>query len=392
MASATPFDPDSIELRDSFLFRGTSDMGPAAVHLPRTDEFVTNNRGQRLHVRSVWPADLASTKCCVLAMHGYGAHSNRPTFRALGEALCGSSIAFISFDFHGHGYSEGERGLVEAPVNLVDDALSVLLALYAPATSGLTSKVTRPPADLRLFIMGHSMGGGTSLVVSHLLGRSPQTIARTPFFDFHVDTIVSNISPCFQGAVLLAPVSGASVVPGIVRHMLLRPLSCLFPKACLPACLLDENSTNSRVWSSPTYRCYIEADGFPANPMGLSYGGNMRFSTGASILALGDIVKATLTHAVFPFLVLHDPVGDITLPITGSEALLAASPSDDKVLIHVPDALHDLLANKPKAVIQILVDWLFLHQQAGPPLKPHHHLRSDGRLSERALPRVRKLP
>ena len=364
MASLTSSDPDSVELRDAFLLRGASNIIPAAIHLPRGDEFVLNSRGQRLHVRTSWPVDAASTHCCVLAMHGYGAHSNRPTFRALGESLSSKGIAFVSFDFHGHGYSEGERGLVESPLNLVDDALCVLLALYSSAASGMTSNIARSAAGLRLFVLGHSMGGGTALVVSHMLGRGIMSIIKTPLFDFHSDTITRDISTFFGGAMLLAPVAGASAVPGCVRHLVLRPLSFMFPKACLPTCILNENKMNALVWSSPAYRSYIETDGFPANPAGLSYGGNIRFITGASILALGDLVLASTAHASFPFIILHDPDGDIALPITGSEALATASPSTDKMLVRVPHALHDLLANKPTVVIRILQEWILARRGA----------------------------
>lgn len=78
-------------------------------NLERTEEFVINNRDQILHVRSKWPKD---TKCVVLFLHGYASHGARPTHKHLATEFNNNEIAYITLDFHGHGYSEGLRAHV----------------------------------------------------------------------------------------------------------------------------------------------------------------------------------------------------------------------------------------------------------------------------------------
>jgi alpha-beta hydrolase superfamily lysophospholipase len=318
-------------------------------------DYVVNARQQRLNLRLSWPP--SSPESILLVLHGYGAHSNRPTFRALCEALVAEGIAVLSLDFHGHGYSQGERAFIESAVHLVDDALCALLALFAPK-SGLACCVAHSASGIKhIFVMGHSLGGGTALVIANILASGPDAIGKTELFTSHEAVFVRDICPLFRGVLCLCPVSGGAVVPSLARPVV-DSLLWLFPNSNIPARLMDENQTNHLVWASDEYRCYIEADGFPANPAGLSFGANMRFGTILSVLSLGDLVRATVTQATYPFMILHDPSDDVILPLDGSLAFVIEAPSSDKELVTVAGAWHDPLANKPVTVIRLLRGWI----------------------------------
>ena len=348
--------PDCDEdVRDALLLRGVPWWCTEAINLPATEFFVVNDRQQRLHLRFSWPP--SSPESVLLVLHGYGAHSNRPPFRALCEAFVAEGIGVISLDFHGHGYSEGERAFVESPSHLVDDALCALLAFCSPQ-SGLACKMAHSGANVRrIFVMGHSMGGGTALVVANILQHGARALCKTEFFTTHEAAFARDVCLLFRGVMCLCPVSGGAVLPSLARAAVDGVL-WMFPRSSVPAEIMDENSTNCQVWASDEYRRYIEADGFPANPSGLSFGANMRFGTILSVLSLGDLVRATVTQASFPFLILHDPRNDVILPFEGSLAFVVDAPASDKELVTLASAWHDPLANRPVTVIKILRDWI----------------------------------
>ena len=346
---ASPSEADALLLANSASF----------ANAPRTSEFVINDRGQRLHVRSRWPGE-GDPLGVVLSLHGYGAHSNRPTHVFLANELTAANYAYITLDFHSHGYSEGSpRGLIYEPSHLVDDALSVILALYADNGRKNASAVVRSAARMPLYLMGHSMGGGVALLVANLLthGGAASSFALSEAFQSNRRVLESSVIPYFRGAFLVCPVVSLSA-SCIVRALVLNPLAAALPLGAIPPWIFDENVMNSQVWASPNYRSYIQSDGFPANNAGLSYGGNIRFQMLATILRLSDAVLASLSQATFPFVVIHDEAKDIVLPVESSKRLVAEAPSERKAFILIPNGLHDVIANQPKAVGSALLSWL----------------------------------
>ena len=95
--------------------------------LTRSGEYVTNSRGQRLHLRT---AQASSAKGLILYVHGIGAHCSRPNTKYFSSFFTTKlNYHYAAFDFHGHGYSEGERGFINTYDDLLDDLSSVLSAL-----------------------------------------------------------------------------------------------------------------------------------------------------------------------------------------------------------------------------------------------------------------------
>jgi pimeloyl-ACP methyl ester carboxylesterase len=104
----------------------------AELNIPQSEEFVVNNRGQILHCRSYWPkAGDSPAKAVVVYCHGYSSHINRPAQEYTSTSLNEIGYAYITIDYHGHGYSEGDRSLIESYDNLMDDILSLLFALFS---------------------------------------------------------------------------------------------------------------------------------------------------------------------------------------------------------------------------------------------------------------------
>lgn len=346
---------------DLLFFGNLSEQNLSQYNLPRTDEFVMNTRQQKLHVRSVWPSESTSCKGVVLFLHGYAAHSNRPTLHYLSNCFSSNDFALISMDFHGHGYSEGERGLVSDPCHLIDDTLCVLLALYGLNDNDCesTSNIKQPINGLPLFIMGHSMGGGTAIAVSHLLSGADLSHPhiQTTVFSIYQDVIRKEITHHYRGTLLLCPVITLSSLPSIAIRTMLYGLTRLPPTCCIPTWIFKESTLNYLCWPSPLYRKYVEQDGYPSNPNGLSYGGNIQLGTLNSIFKLAEYVQQIVPTTSFPFIVFHDPK-DATLEITGSQMLARQSTSTDKTMVEVYDGFHDLLANNIVQVSEWCVHWI----------------------------------
>lgn len=342
---------------DRLFFENVSDDNLLKSNISRSEEYTMNNRQQKLHIRSIWPT--TSCKGVVFFMHGYGAHSNRPTLHYLGQLFSSNNYTLLSMDFHGHGYSEGERGLVVDPCHLIDDVLCVLLALYGLHQN--QSNIKRTIKGLPIFFMGHSMGGGIAIVVSHLLHctsltDSENTHLKTKLFLTYQDFLTKEITPNHRGTLLFCPVIQLSSAQSLVQRVLYGPAS-FYPTSSLPVWIFDENSLNHLCWSSPLYQKYIIQDGFPSNPTGLSYGGNIQLGTLYSLFKLADVVERIIHLTCFPFIVFHDP-NDTTVPISGSQMFGRNSKSTDKMLVEVYDGLHDLLANKIVEIGELCVQWM----------------------------------
>lgn len=276
----------------------------------------------------------------------------------LSELLNNNGYAFITFDFHGHGYSDGIKGLVQDYSHLVDDSLSVILAVYN--FDNISSNINRIH-NTPFFLMGHSMGGGISIILSRLFTNS--NISNTSnvydIYNNNKEYIYNRIIPLYKGTVLLCPLIYINI-PSILKYII-KPLSYLFPLYSLSKYIYDENIYNNIVWSDTEYRNYIENDGYPNNKMGLSYGSNIRFRTLLSMIDISDIVNKYINDInglTFNMLILHDYKKDVIIPVTGSISLINKSISDDKMLINIDNGLHDILANKYKESSFVIIEWL----------------------------------
>ena len=371
----------------------------------KSPEYVTNSRGQILHVRS-WldiqddkskPSALVFflhgykiiipiitctvySKCFEIFIHRYASHISRPVHEKIARDLNTHNIGYITLDFHGHGHSDGLRALVTSYVDLVDDIVSLLLAVYSTSTVNPEQnyRVAQTfDTDVPFFIMGHSMGGAITLLTANFLTRS--TLSTLPSEDIRFTSIEKQwkgknksfdiilcinvcmyvgICSAFKGCLLYSPAVEVSSPSIFIRGLLTYVLVPLIPTVEIPPSF-SSMSDNTLIWEDPIYIDYVVAD---AHPAGLSWGGSLRIQTAWALLNAADEVKASIANMTYPFIVFHDPE-DAICRIKGSEMLLTGStllPESDKKLVTVDGGRHDLITNRLQDMITQSVEWIHI--------------------------------
>jgi alpha-beta hydrolase superfamily lysophospholipase len=126
----------------------------------------------------------------------------------------------IIIDFQGHGYSEGERALVDSHEELVEDLISFIDYFRYPEKNEnsivetTSDEITRRDLqELPFFVMGQSMGGAVTALASNTLSSYRNYI----------------------GSVLLAPYLGVAPVPHwIILTILKHTVMTCFPNHHMP--------------------------------------------------------------------------------------------------------------------------------------------------------------
>ena len=343
----------------------TEDVTKINIEKKPDSEYVHNSRGQKLHVHSYWPEE-ENLIAIVISLHGMGCHSNRPMQRYMAESFNKSGLGYICLDFHGHGYSDGLRGLVDSPEYLLDDVMSLLNALYndSPSFSSTDYRLNRRLVSAPFFLMGHSMGGSTAISLGHMLSDR-ELVADPPL------GVRQPISKIFRGCLLLCPaidIKMPSIYIVTVLDYLVVPL---FPNCSVPEMLVSRKSSQNLIWSNKMFQDYVSRDGYPGNPKGLSYGDPVRFQTASTLVKLAARLKSLLSEIRFPFIVFHDPLEQIVL-VHGSERLIKDSLTlpGRKSIVMVEGGLHDLLSNNFTSITEKSIEWIMSEMKMG-----HHDLR-----------------
>lgn len=98
-----------------------------------------------------WQPDSGEIKAYIIALHGWGTHSDRLIFPA--EYLTEKGYAVYSFDFRGHWRNAGDiLGHIDSMDHLQKDTL-----LFMDVIREISQ-------DKKIFLMGHSFGGLISLI------------------------------------------------------------------------------------------------------------------------------------------------------------------------------------------------------------------------------------
>jgi alpha-beta hydrolase superfamily lysophospholipase len=306
-------------------------------NLPNSLEYVTNSRGQKLHVRTYWPSGGAA-KYIVVSLHGHAGHSNRPTHAYIARELNAQQIAYITLDFHGHGYSDGARCRIVQYQDLIDDVLSLLVAIYMPTPYPSDSTHIRVPStanQLPFFICGLSMGGATALAVANII-RSDDKYVK--------------IRQQFRGLILAAPMIQIASVSPFLKTVLSCPLHKIIDKVPFDiSCYVK----NEDIWR-PHYIDYVTMDTYP---QGLTFNGVPWISTLQSLMNFTVDMPTILPKIDCPFIVFHDPADTIT-QITGSYRLMEKAASSNKQMVLMLDAKHDLIANRAHSFIHRAIQWI----------------------------------
>lgn len=315
-------------------------IASAHPNLPNSLEYVTNSRGQKLHIRTYWPCE-GSVKYIVVALHGHAGHSSRPTHAYIARELNAHNIAYVTLDFHGHGYSEGDRCRIVQYHDLIDDVMSLLSAIYMPThypTDSIRIRIPSIAQQLPFFICGLSMGGATALAVSNTIRDDSRYV---------------KIHQQFRGLILAAPMIQIAGVSPVIKTTMELPLQRIMDKIPID---VSQYVNNDDIWR-PHYSDYVNQDSYPKNSQGLTFHGVPWVTTLQSLVQFVEDMPAILPKIDCPFIVLHDP-HDIITKIDGSYALMTESTSTHKHMVSMLGAKHDLMANRTHRFIHRVIDWM----------------------------------
>jgi alpha-beta hydrolase superfamily lysophospholipase len=263
--------------------------------------------------------------------------------------MLANGIGYVCLDFHGHGYSQGERALVTSVDDLIDDVLSLLKVLYCEdddQRGGGDVGDSFYADNTPFYFMGQSMGATVAMMVGHMIRNQP-------------DLLKGAVSRLFRGCILMSPAITLDGPNPLVRTILENFLVPCFPSSPVPHFLTPGGSTERLVWKNESFIEYIRMDDATRNKHGLSYYGQIKFQTGSTLLKLGMHMEALIPHINFPFLILHDPRDHIS-NIVGSRNLMEYSktPNDRKCCVDIDGGLHDLLSNKLTFVTDRSISWI----------------------------------
>jgi len=325
-----------------------------SLSLPESKEFVTNNRGQRIHVRTSSATPGLKAKGLVVFVHGIGAHCSRANWTYLARAFNHDmGMHYAALDFAGHGYSQGDKGLISSPDDLLDDLSSFLDALYRTPTSNpattTTTTTTNASLDLEpldastpFFLLGNSMGGAVALLLAH---RVTVPGAQQPW------------RAAFKGCILSAPALHINKPAAPILFLLDWVVAPLLPMTLVPS-VFSSSKPDSFTWELEEYGVYVSADP-------LSRSGPLMFRTAQSIVQLVDAVREAMpamSNGALRLLVLMDPDDQVCL-FSGVELLqevapIAATTAGGVKVVPMPGARHDVLCNRMDEAVEVMQQWL----------------------------------
>eukprot|EP00931_Biecheleriopsis_adriatica_P119321 TRINITY_DN94558_c0_g1_i1.p1 TRINITY_DN94558_c0_g1~~TRINITY_DN94558_c0_g1_i1.p1 ORF type:complete len:371 (-),score=88.59 TRINITY_DN94558_c0_g1_i1:14-1126(-) len=329
--------------------------------LPATPGFFEAPSGHRLHVRATLPqGDPAarSAKAVILYCHGLNSHVNARSWAGgFYPRVAQEGFAVFALDIMGHGYSEGERSLVENWEVVFEDLerfLEVLMGVTDESVAsddfnaGICPEALQNIRRLPLFVSGMSMGGMISMYVGLRLQRSEKLYSR------------------FRGAVLGCPALLVDLPPQAVQFLLRNLVVPLFKTQPMPP-VVSAAQGKGRFSASfdlrdPKQREIAEmemrdcAHRFPDK--GLGWGQAMRWGTAGAFSSLFARIEEDMEEVDFPFLIIHDPE-DGTCLYAGSEMLLQRSQSEDKTLLPMDaGGLHCLPLVNQERYVAFMTCWM----------------------------------
>jgi alpha-beta hydrolase superfamily lysophospholipase len=114
----------------------------ASTSVTRSEASIATRDGLRLATRRWAPP--AAARATVLIVHGLSEHAGR--YEHVARHLCEGGFAVAGYDHRGHGRSEGRRGSLARPDDLLRDLETVVDALRGSGAG-------------RIVLLGQSMGG-----------------------------------------------------------------------------------------------------------------------------------------------------------------------------------------------------------------------------------------
>lgn len=260
------------------------------------DHFV-NADGQYIFCR-YWKPE-KEVKALVLHVHGYAEHCGRS--KELAEKLMEIGVFSFAHDHYAHGESQGLRSHITDYTILTRDMLQHI-DLIQPKYP-----------DLPIFLYGHSMGGGLSVLVAH----------ERPNF--------------FKGILLSAPfITPSPDTATPFKLFLANVISKIAPKIRI-------GKLNPEFLS----RDQKQVDDYMKDPLNDIDG--MRAGIAIQFLAMSDKIKEVLPKTDVPIFVAHSE-DDGLCDVGGSKLLIEVSNSKDKTLKLYKECMHMLEHETPEFV------------------------------------------
>ena len=309
--------------------------------LPRSDLFWTNRRGHRLHVRCSWHPE---PEAILFFMHGYGCHINSPSgwekMCKYGERL---RVHLMCFDMQGHGYSEGERGLVKSMEDLAGDLADFVQLLYGeqePLEESFQLGVECFELQgLPYVLSGESLGATVALLAASRL-RPLGLVLSAP--------IIHDDGPWHR-----------QLLGGLLRRVS-KASGETFDSVGVPRSLLPE-IRGELLFCEKEDIDHFDRDhgGLEASALGLTERA-MKAQTATAILEMFQAIGERLRALETPFIVFHDPEDQVNA-FKNSEMLVEKASAVEKTLVRVPGGRHAPHYNQESMVLPLCED--FLHRQ-----------------------------
>ena len=249
-------------------------------------------------------------KAVLLIVHGLAEHSGR--YINVANYFTNKGYTVCSFDYSGHGKSEGPRGYVKQFSCYLDDLKSFL------------DIVRNKYPENKIFIVGHSVGG---------------TIAAN---------FAINHQHEFDGLIL----SGATIIPGSslspVKIVMAKFLSLILPKIGVDIIEASAISRDKAVVNS-----YIN------DP--LVYRGKISARLGVELIRAMQKIKLQRQRIKLPILIMQGTDDQLSRP-DGSLILYEGVGSPDKAIKHYDGFYHEIF-NEPDSeqVFRDMEAWLVDH-------------------------------
>lgn len=329
---------------------------------PQTATFFEAPSGNRLHARIVLPPGDTSAKSAqavLLYCHGLNSHVNLKHWVDHLTTLASQKLIVVGVDIMGHGYSEGERCMVEDWHDVFNDLESFLetfMGVSAPIPdaqdfgAGISHEALLHSRSLPIFVSGNSMGG----MIAMYVGLALQT-------NVHLQSK-------FRGAILGYPALAVPLPSPAVQAVLRNVVVPLFKSHQMPKAV--SSSSEVRLgWgydlSDPKLREIAAMDirdcGYKFPGQGLGWRAGMRWGTASAFSTIFSRIEEDMKDVSYPFLLIHDP-GDRICLVEGSEKLLQVSPSTDKTFKKLDrGGYHSLALMAEQEFVAYVVSWIQGH-------------------------------